>query len=183
MTPDRNETAPAQGQKDTRTLYIDYSKCIGCETCEAVCKFLYSQPRIVMVRTVDGQMLPLYCRHCDHPHCMKTCRTGSLTIDEQNAVLLNPMFCRGCQTKSCILGCPYGGVFATGEGVAVSKCDLCASRRKKRRLARLRGNVPHWSYLLCRAGRHSRPGNGRKPRRRSTSDGLCAPAQGKELGK
>ena len=131
MTSDTNETGSAQGQKDTRTLYIDYSKCIGCETCEAVCKFLFSQPRIVMVRTVDGQMLPLYCRHCDHPHCMKTCRTGSLTIDEQNAVLLNPMFCRGCQTKSCILGCPYGGVFATGEGVAVSKCDLCASRRKK----------------------------------------------------
>ncbi len=115
---------------DTRTLYIDYSKCIGCETCETVCKFLYSQPRIVMVRTVDGQMVPLYCKHCEHPHCMKVCPHGALSIDGQGAVILSPMHCRGCTSKNCILGCPYGGIFATSEGVAVTKCDLCKSRRK-----------------------------------------------------
>ena len=114
---------------DTRTLWIDYSKCIGCETCEAVCKFLYSQPRIVLVRTVDGEMVPLYCRHCESPHCAKVCKNGALSAD--GAVILDAMRCRGCETRNCILGCPYGGMLATGEGIGVTKCDLCASRRKQ----------------------------------------------------
>ncbi|MDL2316719.1 4Fe-4S binding protein [Desulfovibrio sp. OttesenSCG-928-A18] len=116
--------------RDTRILYIDYSKCIGCETCEAVCKFLYARPRIVLVRTVGGEMLPLYCRHCESPHCSKVCKNRALSIDGQGAVILDPMQCRGCETRNCILGCPYGGILASDEGVGVSKCDLCAGRRK-----------------------------------------------------
>lgn len=116
---------------DSRTLYIDYSKCIGCETCEMVCKFLYTQPRIVLVRTVEGEMVPLYCRHCESPHCVKVCKQGALSIDESGAIILDRMLCRGCQTRNCILGCPYGGMLATGEGVGVAKCDLCAARRKQ----------------------------------------------------
>lgn len=124
-------SATADGQPtDTRTLYIDYSKCIGCETCESVCKFLYTQPRIVMIRTLEGLMVPLYCRHCETPHCMKVCRYGALNRDDAGAVILSPLNCRACSTKNCILGCPYGGMLATGEGIGVNKCDLCAGRRK-----------------------------------------------------
>lgn len=117
-------------EHDTRTLYVDYSKCIGCETCEMVCKFLYTQPRIVLVRTVEGEMVPLYCRHCESPHCAKVCKQGSLSKDQDGAVILDIMQCRGCESRNCILGCPYGGMLATGEGIGVAKCDLCASRRK-----------------------------------------------------
>lgn len=116
---------------DSRTLYIDYSKCIGCETCEAVCKFLYSRPRIVLVRTTGGEMVPLYCRHCESPHCVKACKQGALHVDTQGAVILDSMRCRGCETRNCILGCPYGGMIATGEGIGVNKCDLCAGRRRQ----------------------------------------------------
>ncbi len=130
QTPTPDTTAP----QDTRTLYIDYSKCIGCETCEAVCKFLYTQPRIVMVRTLEGLMVPLYCKHCESPHCIKVCRAGALRQDADGAVILTPLACRGCTTKNCILGCPYGGMFATGEGIGVNKCDLCAGRRKQNEL-------------------------------------------------
>lgn len=125
-SPDRQEAAC-----DTRTLYIDYSKCIGCETCEAVCKFLYLRPRIVLVRTVGGEMVPLYCRHCASPHCAKVCGKDALTQDAEGAVILNPMQCRGCEKRACVLGCPYGGMLATGEGIGVNKCDLCAGRRKQ----------------------------------------------------
>lgn len=117
-------------ERDTRTLYIDYSKCIGCETCESVCKFLYSRPRIVLVRTVAGEMVPLYCRHCESPNCAKACKKGALTQDKSGAVLLDSMQCRGCETRNCILGCPYGGMLATHAGVGVNKCDLCIGRRK-----------------------------------------------------
>ena len=127
----KNPEAQPLPVRDTRTLYIDYSKCIGCETCEAVCKFLYSQPRIVLVRTVDGEMVPLYCRHCDHPHCARVCKNGALTTDNSGAVILDPMRCRGCMAPNCILGCPYGGILSTGEGIGIGKCDLCAGRRRQ----------------------------------------------------
>lgn len=118
-------------EHDTRILYIDYDKCIGCETCEAVCKFLYKQPRIIMVRTPVGEMAPLYCRNCSTPLCVKSCKPGALTVDQDGRVLLNPMLCRGCETMSCVAACPFGGIYATGEGVGVTKCNLCQERRKQ----------------------------------------------------
>ena len=115
---------------DSRILYIDYSKCIGCETCEGVCRFLHNQPRIVMVRTVGGELIPLYCRNCPSPMCVKACAPGALSVDACGRVNLNPMLCRGCQSMDCVQACPFGGIHATGEGVGVSKCTLCAERAK-----------------------------------------------------
>ncbi|BFR48465.1 4Fe-4S binding protein [Nitratidesulfovibrio sp. HK-II] len=112
-----------------KTLHIDYSKCIGCETCEAVCGFLYDTPRIAMARTNDGQMIPIYCQHCEQAHCMKVCNRGALMRDRDGAVVLQPMLCRGCETRNCVIACPYAAFFATDRGVAVRKCDLCVGRR------------------------------------------------------
>ncbi|GFM38415.1 (Fe-S)-binding protein [Desulfovibrio psychrotolerans] len=113
----------------TKTLYIDYAKCIGCETCEAVCKFLYDVPRITMTRTTEGIMVPLYCKHCEKASCMNVCSRGALNRDRDGAVVLQPLLCRGCETRNCVIACPYAAFFATCSGVAVAKCDLCASRR------------------------------------------------------
>lgn len=114
------------------TLFVDYSKCIGCETCEAVCKFLYSNARIVMMRSRTGIVRPLYCLHCDSAFCMKVCpHPGALTRDEDGAVVLNHMRCRGCPSLACLIACPYAAVFSTGKSVLVDKCDLCKNRRKK----------------------------------------------------
>lgn len=116
---------------DTRILHIDYDKCIGCETCESVCKFLYNQPRIIMVRTPAGEMVPLYCRSCANPLCVRACKPGALTQDEAGRVILNPMLCRGCENMACVAACPFGGIYATGEGVGVTKCNMCLERRKQ----------------------------------------------------
>ncbi|MEG2172849.1 MAG: 4Fe-4S dicluster domain-containing protein [Desulfovibrionaceae bacterium] len=112
-----------------KTLYIDYDKCIGCETCESVCKFLYDQPSIVMARTADGQVVPIYCLHCEKAHCMKVCSRGALMRDRDGAVILDPMLCRGCETRNCMLACPYAAFFESDKGVGSRKCDLCARRR------------------------------------------------------
>ncbi|WP_018124834.1 4Fe-4S dicluster domain-containing protein [Desulfovibrio oxyclinae] len=112
-----------------KTLYIDYSKCIGCETCEAVCGFIHDTPRIHMTRTRDGLMVPLYCRHCEDAPCARACKKGALVRDRDGALVLQPMLCRGCETRQCLLACPFGAIFLTSTGVAVRKCDLCASRR------------------------------------------------------
>jgi Fe-S-cluster-containing dehydrogenase component len=113
----------------SKTLFIDYSKCIGCETCESVCRFVNETPRIHMTRTCDGIMAPLYCRHCEDPKCVQVCSRAALARDRDGAVVLQPMLCRGCETKSCVLACPFGAMFVTHTGVGLRKCDLCAGRR------------------------------------------------------
>ncbi len=112
-----------------KTLYIDYEKCIGCETCEAICKFLHDQPRIVMARSTEGQIVPVYCVHCEQAYCMKVCPNKAINRDQDSAVILNPMLCRGCETRACMLACPYAGFFESDKGVGSRKCDLCAGRR------------------------------------------------------
>jgi len=112
-----------------KRLYIDYGKCIGCETCEAVCRLLHGLPRINMTRTIDGVMMPLYCRHCERPACVKACPRRALAKAVDGAVLLQPLVCEGCETKDCIEACPFGGVFMRDMKSAVVKCDMCADRR------------------------------------------------------
>jgi Fe-S-cluster-containing dehydrogenase component len=113
-----------------QTLYVDYSKCIGCETCEYVCRFVGDVPRIHMIRAASGFMAPLYCRHCAEPNCAKVCKRGAIVRDVDGAMVLQPMLCRGCESRQCMLACPYMAVFETDKGVMVVKCDLCASRRQ-----------------------------------------------------
>ncbi len=122
---DDNDSKTPEG----KTLFIDYSKCIGCETCEAICGFIHDAPRINMTRTADGVMVPLYCRHCEKPHCQRVCTKGAVVRDRDDAVVLQPMLCRGCETRQCVQACPYSAVFLSDKGVNVRKCDLCASRR------------------------------------------------------
>jgi Fe-S-cluster-containing dehydrogenase component len=113
-----------------KTLFLDYSKCIGCETCEYVCRFVNDMPRIHMIRAVSGLMAPLYCRHCAEPNCAKVCKRGAIVRDVAGAMVLRSMLCRGCESRQCMLACPYMAVFETDKGVMVVKCDLCAARRQ-----------------------------------------------------
>lgn len=115
--------------EECKTLFIDYSKCIGCETCEAVCRFLNDTPRIAMSRTIEGEIVPLYCQHCEKAACQRVCKRGAISRDSQGAILHDAMKCRGCETKDCLVACPYAAFFATCKGVAVAKCDLCKKRR------------------------------------------------------
>ncbi len=112
-------------------LYMDYSKCIGCETCEQVCAFVHGKARIHMTRTVDGVMMPLYCQHCDSPQCVKACANDALYKDDSGAVRLNPLRCVYCRTRDCVTACPFGAVFITGPDQPIVKCDMCAKRRKQ----------------------------------------------------
>lgn len=114
-----------------KTLYIDYSKCIGCETCEFVCRFVHTTPRIMMTRTAEGVMMPLYCRHCEDPNCARVCKRGAITRDGDGAMVLKPLLCRGCEGRNCMLACPYAAMFETDKGVMLTKCDLCAERRSR----------------------------------------------------
>ncbi|SKA69305.1 4Fe-4S dicluster domain-containing protein [Desulfobaculum bizertense] len=111
--------------------YVDYSRCIGCESCEAICKFLHGTPRIQMTQTDEGLAFPLYCHHCTNPQCVKACPSGAITRDHNGVVLHNPSLCRGCRSMKCMDACPFMAMYHAGGVVPVTKCDLCAERRRK----------------------------------------------------
>ena len=115
-----------------KRLFIDYSKCIGCETCEMVCRFTHTQPRINMTRTKGGVMMPLYCQHCDNPQCMRVCTRDALRRDAEGALILDQQRCVECDHKECLTACPFGSIFCSGDhDLPVVKCDMCAERRAK----------------------------------------------------
>lgn len=116
----------------SKRLFIDYSKCIGCETCEMVCKFNHGQPRIHMTRSKAGVMMPLYCQHCDNPQCQRVCTKGAITRDLDGALCLDRSACADCEHKECLQFCPFGSIFCTGDlELPVVKCDMCAERREQ----------------------------------------------------
>jgi Fe-S-cluster-containing dehydrogenase component len=124
-----------------RKLYIDYSKCIGCESCEAICKFLYGVPRVQMSRTRDGRMFPLYCHHCDRPMCAQGCPEGVIAKESSGVVSLDRSAGRDCVYEVCAESCPFEAVFPGGGGLPITKCDLCEERREK--------GMPPACVLIC----------------------------------
>lgn len=113
----------------SKTLYVDYNLCIGCESCEAVCKYLYGMPRIYMTRTSEGLMIPINCHHCENPRCLQACTVNAYYKDQDGAVILDPSACVGCMV--CLSVCPFAAISHIGKPQPVVKCDLCASRRAK----------------------------------------------------
>jgi Fe-S-cluster-containing dehydrogenase component len=130
MADDNQNGAPGGNSSATqRTKWVDYSRCIGCESCEAICKFLYGLPRIQMTESDEGLAFPLYCHHCEHPMCAKACPVGAIEKDEiTGTVYHDPARCRGCKAMKCMAACPFGAIYHAGGVVPVTKCDLCRDR-------------------------------------------------------
>lgn len=105
-------------------MAIDLDRCIGCRTCQAICKVHNSQPegtwwnRVFTVGSCEHQVaykdiaggyqldfLPLSCQHCENAPCEKVCPTGATYYDENGAVLVDYERCIGC--RYCLSACPY----------------------------------------------------------------------------
>ena len=97
-------------------MVIDLRKCIGCETCVLVCKYINKVPPGVKWRRVveyskDGNhtdhpvFLPISCMHCGKPPCVKVCPTTATECRPDGAVYVNHELCVGC--GACIVACPY----------------------------------------------------------------------------
>jgi molybdopterin-containing oxidoreductase family iron-sulfur binding subunit len=97
-------------------MVIDLTKCTGCFACMLSCKqehFL--PPGVFWARVVVGedgrypsvqkQVLPVLCNHCQEAPCQKVCPTGATQRREDGIIWVDYDKCMGC--RYCVIACPY----------------------------------------------------------------------------
>lgn len=91
----------------TNVLIIDQSLCIGCDNCEKACAETHggiSRLDRAAGPTHAEVHIPISCRHCEQPHCMKDCPPNAIRRAESGEVYINES-CIGC--GNCVTNCPY----------------------------------------------------------------------------
>jgi Fe-S-cluster-containing hydrogenase component 2 len=92
----------------TDVLLIDESLCVGCDNCEKACAETHGGvTRLDREAGASFQSMhvPISCRHCEHPHCMKDCPPDAIHRAVDGEVYINDS-CIGC--GNCERNCPYG---------------------------------------------------------------------------
>lgn len=108
------------------TRVFDYGKCMGCETCNAVCSFIHDGRSVIRVRRTDeGLVFPTSCLHCTNARCVAACRRNAIVRGSLGEVLIDVSRCNMC--KDCFYACPVRAIRITGEEIL--NCDLCQPLR------------------------------------------------------
>ena len=122
-----------------KQIFVDVKRCNGCLTCVLACAAEHSstgdivgamlenvEPRLT-VEAVNGQAVPLMCRHCQEPACVDACMTGAMQKDPVTGIVTNEgneQTCVGCWM--CVMACPYGLVWPRKSDQQIAlKCDRC----------------------------------------------------------
>jgi Fe-S-cluster-containing hydrogenase component 2/thioredoxin reductase/CRP-like cAMP-binding protein len=92
----------------TNVLVIDESLCVGCDNCETACAETHGG--ISRLNRKAGASfaqihIPVACRHCEQPHCMKDCPPNAIKRSAGGEVFIDDT-CIGC--GNCQVNCPYG---------------------------------------------------------------------------
>ena len=91
----------------TNVLIIDESLCVGCDNCEKACAETHGG--IARLDRAAGATfarvhIPISCRHCEQPHCMKDCPPNAIRRSPSGEVYIDES-CIGC--GNCQKNCPY----------------------------------------------------------------------------
>jgi len=116
-----------------RNFYIDYSRCIGCQSCVQACAECDTHRGVSMIhleiidRRDSVQTAPQVCMHCEDPICARICPADAIkkTADGVVQSSLKPR-CIGC--SNCVLSCPFGVPKYQAEIDQMMKCDMCYDR-------------------------------------------------------
>lgn len=127
-----------------KRIFIDKDKCQGCLTCSLSCmaehnpagKSVYDVVLTDKSNTIHNNILanaeakpvPVFCRHCDDPACVRACMSGAMLKDpETGRVNYDSEQCAHCYM--CVMSCPFGVLkpdLATKH--KIQKCDYCGDR-------------------------------------------------------
>ena len=116
-----------------RALFVDASRCIGCQACVQACEECDTHRGVSMIhletirRRDSVQTAPQVCMHCDDPICAQVCPADAIKKTPDGVVqsALAPR-CIGC--SNCVLACPFGVPKYRAEIDQMMKCDLCYDR-------------------------------------------------------
>jgi Fe-S-cluster-containing hydrogenase component 2/CRP-like cAMP-binding protein len=92
----------------TDVLIIDESLCVGCDNCEKACAETHGGIKRLdrkAGKTFANVHIPVACRHCEQPHCMKDCPPNAIRRSVTGEVFVDDT-CIGC--GNCQSNCPYG---------------------------------------------------------------------------
>ncbi|NJN52108.1 MAG: cyclic nucleotide-binding domain-containing protein [Gammaproteobacteria bacterium] len=99
----------AQGLGEaTNVLVIRDDLCIGCDNCETACAETHegiSRLDRSAGSSFGDLHVPVSCRHCEQPHCMKDCPPNAIHRAADGQVFIDSS-CIGC--GNCESNCPYG---------------------------------------------------------------------------
>jgi len=119
-------------------FYLDMRRCLGCFTCQIICKDKFDldvDENCRRVVRVEGGQYPtpwtynfsLSCSHCDRPACQAACPVNAISKDSATGlVLINENTCVGC--RKCETACPYGAITYIKASGKVKKCTGCKER-------------------------------------------------------
>ena len=96
--------------ESTNCFVISENLCIGCDNCERACADTHDGiSRLIRSEgpSFGGLHVPITCRHCEQPHCMKDCPPDALHRSEDGEVYIDDK-CIGC--GNCVTNCPYGAI-------------------------------------------------------------------------
>ncbi len=94
----------------TNALLISEELCVGCDNCEVACAETHGGISRLHRSQGDsfGQIhIPISCRHCEHPHCMKDCPPDAIRRAASGEVFIDDS-CIGC--GNCVTNCPYDAI-------------------------------------------------------------------------
>ena len=124
-------------------FYFEQKHCVGCNTCQVVCKDKnnlelgeqfrkvyeitggdYIKKGNAIIQDIYAFWISVSCNHCIDPSCIKKCPTGALKKRlEDGIVIAEKNKCVGC--GSCVKNCPYSALQYDAATKKVSKCDFC----------------------------------------------------------
>lgn len=109
----------------SKRLFIDLTKCDGCEECTVQCEYFY-QPEATehgILALRELATFAVVCRRCEEPNCAAACRFEALERQKEGMMKRYNMRCVSC--KSCAHACPFGTIYPELVPFYTATCDYC----------------------------------------------------------
>ena len=116
-----------------KELYIDPSRCIGCQACVHACAECDTHRGESMIhleyvdRAESTQTVPVVCMHCEDPACALVCPADAIK-KTPDGIVQSALRSRCIGCSNCVLACPFGVPKYIEQYDQMMKCDMCYDR-------------------------------------------------------
>src|SRR5213079_2306483 len=104
-SPARRDAMPVA---ENLTMYLDQSRCIGCQSCVQACSECdtHKGQSMIHLETADRahtvQTMPVVCMHCESPTCAEVCPADAIKKTADGIVMsARKQACIAC--NNCVL--------------------------------------------------------------------------------